>query len=87
MTAGWIVCDACACLLVLVFHTGLEHDLITHQESPSMRIYLALLRSNRPEEEHADSREAANDARYLYDTRAHWSTEGSSLTRLLCTRR
>lgn len=73
--------------LLLVFKKTLEHDIIGEENNPSKRIFLALLQSNRPEDNAINDKEILKDARDLYETESKWKTDESIFLRLLCTRR
>ncbi|CAF1136984.1 unnamed protein product [Adineta ricciae] len=68
------------------FESTVEQDLLAFPEIPSIRIFLALLQANRPEDDRVDQDEVLDDARYLAESQAKWRADGSTFVRLLCNR-
>ena len=77
----------CYPFILVVFNSSLDRDILGDGETPSKRIFLALLRANRPEDEAFDEDEVVDDARYLSESISKWRTDGSTFIRLLCDRR
>jgi hypothetical protein len=70
-----------------VFKNTLEHDIVGEETTPSKRVFLALLQSDRPEDNSINEKKISNDARDLYETESKWKSDDSVFIRLLCTRR
>ncbi|CAF3384264.1 unnamed protein product [Rotaria sp. Silwood1] len=69
-----------------LYKNSIEQDIIGDRASSSKKIFLALLKSNRPEYNVIDDDELLRDARELYEGATQWKIDASIFVRLLCTR-
>ncbi|CAF2785426.1 unnamed protein product [Rotaria sp. Silwood2] len=69
-----------------LYKNSIEQDIIGDRDSPSKKLFLALLKSNRPESNDIDDNEILKDARQLCEGATTWKTDGSIFVQLLCTR-
>ncbi|CAF0720099.1 unnamed protein product [Rotaria sordida] len=69
-----------------LYKNSIEQDVVNDRDSPSKKIFLALLQSNRSENSDMNDDEILRDARELCEGVPNWKTDGSIFIRLLCTR-
>lgn len=74
-------------LVVLVFKSTLEEDILNEENSSVQQIYFVLFQSNRLEDNTIEENEIVKDVRELHQTQSTWRTDKSTFLRLLCTRR
>ncbi|UJR10256.1 hypothetical protein I4U23_014466 [Adineta vaga] len=69
-----------------LFESTVEQDIMKNRNTPSIKIFLALLQANRPEDDTVDEDEVCDDAKNLAESQSKWRTDGSTFIRLLCNR-